>query len=83
MNTLRHLAQIRRFKGISQNALGQLAGFGQSYISALERGLKPADPSHTVRIAAVLDVPTDALTSDELTICTSPSGVVSVAGSRS
>jgi transcriptional regulator with XRE-family HTH domain len=83
MNTLRHLAQIRRFRGISQAALGRRAGLGQSYISALERGLQPSDPRHVVRIAAELGVEPEALTAAEMTICTSPSCVVSVyAGAR-
>ena len=34
----RNVARLRKEKGLTQEALAELSGFGQNYISALERG---------------------------------------------
>jgi transcriptional regulator with XRE-family HTH domain len=75
---LHQLAHIRRARGYSQAQLGQAAGLGQRYISDLEHGQYPADPNHVLRLAAVLGVEPAALSAQQLTICTSPSGVIAV-----
>ena len=75
---LHQLAAIRINLRISQAELASRAGFKQQYISLLERGLKPTDEAHIVRLAAVLGVQPADLSADSLTICTSPTGVVAV-----
>ena len=57
---------VRRYRvdaRLSQLALARLAGagFSQSYISEIERGLKPSDPAHVERLATVLGVRSAAL----------------------
>jgi transcriptional regulator with XRE-family HTH domain len=52
-------ANLRRFRaewGWSQAYLAQRAGdgFSQPYVSDLERGLRPYDPSHITRLAQAL-----------------------------
>ena len=73
------LARIRRIVGKSQTQVGDDAGFNQRYISDLEHGLQPYHPSHAQRIAAVLGVPPDALTSAQVRIeVSSISGAITV-----
>jgi transcriptional regulator with XRE-family HTH domain len=85
--TLHHLATIRRTLGLSQTALIHRLGapFTQSYISDLERGLRPIASDHVDRIAAALDIPVEALGAESIRIdVSSPTGpiVVSVLGSQ-
>jgi len=75
---LHQLVYVRRARGLSQAQLGHDAGFDQRYISELELGRRPIDPDHVVRIAAILGVEPAALSTERITICTSPSGVVIV-----
>jgi len=48
-----NLRVARTARGLSQEALGERAGFSQQYISQLERGYCPPRP-HVVRFARVL-----------------------------
>jgi transcriptional regulator with XRE-family HTH domain len=76
---LRQLARIRVNKGFSQTELARRAGLpSQQTVSLLERGVPPADPDQVIRLAAVLGVEPQALWAPQLTICTSPSGNVTV-----
>jgi transcriptional regulator with XRE-family HTH domain len=75
---LTQLARIRLNLGLSQAELAIRAGFKQQYVSLLERGMRPTDESHVVKLAEVLGVEAEALFAESLTICTSPSGEVSV-----
>ena len=53
----------RQLLGLSQHDLAARAGdhFSQSYLSRLERGLRPNDHHHVNQIAAALGVSADAL----------------------
>lgn len=48
---------IRKQKGLSQERLGELAGFHFSYIGGLERGEKNLSLLNLEKIAIALDVP--------------------------
>ena len=53
----------RQLLELSQHQLAALAGnaFSQSYVSRLERGLRPSDDQHVDKLAAVLGVSSDDL----------------------
>jgi transcriptional regulator with XRE-family HTH domain len=72
------LGRIRRERRLTQSQLAKAVGLSQHYVSQLERGLIASDVNHVLRLAAVLSVDASALTASQLTICTSPSGVVSL-----
>jgi transcriptional regulator with XRE-family HTH domain len=57
-----NLSHLRTSKGLTQSELASRAGtpFTQSLISNYERGLHPSE-DHVRRIAAVLDVPAEAI----------------------
>jgi transcriptional regulator with XRE-family HTH domain len=81
LSALHNLATIRRTLGLSQTALVHRLGapFTQSYISDLERGLRPVASDHVDRIAAALNVPAPALGAERIRIdVSSPSGLVRV-----
>lgn len=59
-DTGKQIARLRKEKGLSQVALGKVAGTTGKYISDLEHG-KPAGIHVLARIAAVLDVPLEKL----------------------
>lgn len=80
--SLFQLVHIRRALDVTQAKLAQATGLSQKYISDLELGRRPISQAHVQTIADALGVEPAALTSKELTICTSPSGVVAIAGSR-
>ena len=60
------IARARRRRGLSQVALAGLAGRSESWLSQVERGLRPVD-SHSVLVslADILHVDVRELTGDE------------------
>jgi transcriptional regulator with XRE-family HTH domain len=48
---------LRRERGLSQEALADLAQIDRSYMSSVERGLRNVSVLNIARIAAALDVP--------------------------
>ena len=48
---------LRRERGLSQEALAELAHIDRSYMSSVERGLRNVSVLNVARIAAALDVP--------------------------
>jgi transcriptional regulator with XRE-family HTH domain len=48
---------LRRERGLSQEALAELARIDRSYMSSVERGLRNISVLNVARIAAALDVP--------------------------
>ena len=48
---------LRRERGLSQEALAELADIDRSYMSCVERGLRNVSVLNVARIAAALDVP--------------------------
>lgn len=58
-----NLRALRLEARLSQHRLALRAGegFTQRYVSDLERGLWPCDPTHVGRLAAALGVPESAL----------------------
>jgi len=58
-----NLRRYRAESGLTQAMVAQRAGAGfrQRYVSDLERGLCPSDPSHVKRLAVVFGVPETAL----------------------
>jgi len=48
---------LRRERGLSQEALAELAQIDRSYMSSVERGLRNVSVLNVARIAAALDVP--------------------------
>lgn len=48
---------LRRERGLSQEALADLAHIDRSYMSSVERGLRNVSVLNVARIAAALDVP--------------------------
>ena len=55
-NLSRNLRRLRREREVSQRALGESIGTPQSYISALEHGLRPWKDEHIEQLAHALDV---------------------------
>ena len=47
---------FRRARDLTQQELASLCGFKQQYVSALERGLRPAEPRHVDVLAQALGV---------------------------
>jgi transcriptional regulator with XRE-family HTH domain len=78
MQWLRHLPTIRHAKRLSQAELGDRAGIRQEAVSAYERGMPVSDQSHIQKLADALGIDPAALSADQITIGTSPSGEVSV-----
>ena len=74
---LYHLAQnlrrLRRERDFTQTTVGNLTGFSQSYVSALERGLRPTRPAHLRLLARALSVREEVLVAPDITISTSGS----------
>jgi transcriptional regulator with XRE-family HTH domain len=48
---------LRRERGLSQEALAELAQIDRSYMSSVERGLRNVSVLNVARIAGALDVP--------------------------
>jgi transcriptional regulator with XRE-family HTH domain len=83
------IRQLRRQKGLSQEALADLAHVDRSYMSGIERGLRNISVLHIARIAMALQVPLcdllhrhDEVPAEpyQLTPAESPSGAVSGGG---
>ena len=51
------IRSLRRERGLSQEALAELAHIDRSYMSCVERGLRNVSVLNIARIAAALDVP--------------------------
>lgn len=51
------IRELRRERGLSQEALAGLADIDRSYMSGVERGLRNISILNVARIAAALDVP--------------------------
>ncbi len=49
--------QLREARGWSQEALADTVGFGRSYLSGLERGIRNPSAVQLVRLAKALRVP--------------------------
>jgi transcriptional regulator with XRE-family HTH domain len=58
------IRQLRQKHGLSQEALADLTGFGRSYMSGIERGVRNCSTLHLVRLAKVLHVQVGDLFSD-------------------
>ncbi|KQP15573.1 helix-turn-helix domain-containing protein [Pseudorhodoferax sp. Leaf265] len=56
-----NVAALRMKQRISQERLGELAGFHRTYISQLERGLSNVTVDNIEKLAAVLGVPVASL----------------------
>jgi transcriptional regulator with XRE-family HTH domain len=56
-----NLRRLRRERDLTQAQLAERTGFDQSYISRLERGLRPSHDSHINTLAAALGVTTQRL----------------------
>jgi transcriptional regulator with XRE-family HTH domain len=81
MEPLRNLARIRRMREMTQAELGQGAKLLQQYVSALERGMRPASWAHVQQLATVLEVDPETLMAPSIRIdCSSVAGVVAVSG---
>lgn len=57
------LRQLRREKGLSQEALAFEAGLDRTYVSSCERGLRNISLANIWRLAAALRVPPSSLLS--------------------
>ncbi len=55
------LREVRQEKGLSQEALADLAGLHRNYVSEVERGLKSPSLRTLDQLAHALDVPAWAL----------------------
>lgn len=53
----KRIREIRKSKGLSQESLGELAGFHFSYIGGVERGEKNISLANLSKIAKALKVP--------------------------
>ena len=51
------IRELRLQKGLSQEALADLAGIGRSYQSGIERGVRNCSTLHLLRLAKTLGVP--------------------------
>lgn len=51
------LREVRKERGVSQEALALESGFDRTYVSLVERGMKSPTIRAVVRMAAVLGVP--------------------------
>jgi transcriptional regulator with XRE-family HTH domain len=60
-----NLRRIRRACDLSQASLAASVGLTQQYVSALERGLRPADLRHLDALAQALGVSRRALLQEE------------------
>lgn len=56
-----NLRRLREARKISQAELGRRVGLSQASISAMERGLPPADEQQIPRLASALGVPLSEL----------------------
>lgn len=59
------IRQVRKARGLSQEALGERVGCSMMHISGMERGTREVTVSWLQKIAAALDVPTGDLLTDE------------------
>ena len=50
------IRELRLQRGMSQEALADLAGIGRSYMSGIERGVRNCSTLHLVRLAKALGV---------------------------
>jgi transcriptional regulator with XRE-family HTH domain len=50
------IRDLREHRGLSQEALADLAGIGRSYMSGIERGVRNCSTLHLTRIARALRV---------------------------
>lgn len=57
----RNLRRLREERGLSQEALADLAGIDRTYVSSLERQRYSASVDMLDRLASVLQVPVSAL----------------------
>lgn len=56
--------QLREQRGLSQEALAELAGLHRTYVSSIERGQRNVGLDNILRLAAALDVPASSLFED-------------------
>ncbi len=65
----RNVRRIRTERGISQEALGDLAGLDRTYVSGVERGIRNPTLLSQCRLAAALEVePAELVEGLKLTI---------------
>ena len=50
------IRELRLQRGVSQEALADLAGVGRSYMSGIERGVRNCSTLHLLRLAKTLGV---------------------------
>ncbi|QEH69759.1 helix-turn-helix domain-containing protein [Cellulosilyticum sp. WCF-2] len=60
------IKKLRENKGLSQKALGELAGISDSIISAYEKDRKKPGRDTVIKLAAVLNVDVNYLVNDEV-----------------
>lgn len=60
----KRLRNVRERRGLSQEALADLAGLHRTYVSSIERGQRNVGLDNVIRLAAALDVPPSALFED-------------------
>ena len=58
------LSAFRRYRGLTLRQLAEATGVTASYISEIERGIKPGSMSALARLANALDTTIDALAID-------------------
>jgi transcriptional regulator with XRE-family HTH domain len=56
-----HVRQLREFRGLTQEGLGEKAELDQTYISGIERGTRNPSVLVLKRVAAALDIPVSRL----------------------
>lgn len=65
----RRVRELRRDRGMTQEALAELAGISISFVGHIERAEKLASLETIVRLSDVFDVPTDYLLRGKTLAC--------------
>ena len=60
-----NIKRIRKLRGLSQSDLAEEMNISDSFCAAVENGNKGLGVSNLVKMAGILNVPVDALTSDK------------------
>jgi len=55
------IVEVRQERGLSQEALADLAKIGRSYMSGIERGVRNPSVLHILRISKALEIPPSRL----------------------